>query len=363
MADRFDFDFVLNQNLGLKWFPVSQASVTFEVKGDDDPLTLQRMRDAVFPAFKVTQKKVNDLIRARAGQVAVLSLNARARKEDARLIDAGNQQIQKYLDEFERSADALLDAFVLKEAKSAQKLADAPGVGTTTVQWLISFGWSAFQGGKAMADVYGGESPVKILDGIKGFVDALKDIHGLLCFVADQFADEKTVRAKVKAGFKKLQSQRSFSESDVATVAGLVALYETKVLAIEKSAKGLSAKIAKAIGEMPTGGITQEARKEAEDRLDSQLEALVKLSTTLKRVDKALGTYRLNLGAAKAAAKKEAPPGWLAWLAEKGYDLKDIAFDAWELNFAQAAMGLSEKALDALIKKWSVPENVVVAVA
>jgi hypothetical protein len=361
MADKFDFAFVLNQNLNLKWFPVSQASVTFKVTGADDPLTLQRMRDAVFPEFRDTQKNINEFIRSRDGQISRLSLNARGRKEDVQLVDGGNKVIQKFLDEFKKEADDKLDAFVRLEAKKAEQIAAAPGKAMTTLKWVISLAWTTTQGVKAAADVFGAEGPLKILDGIKGFVDALKDVYGLLCFVRDQFADEKSVRAKVKAGFKQLQSQKTFGESDVTAVAGLVALYEAKVLSMENSAKNLSAKISQAISDVPKTGITSEARKEAEDRLDTQLQALVKLATTLKQVDKQLTTFKMNLGVAKATAKKEQPTGWLVWLAAKGYDLKDVAFDAWELKFAQAAQGLSEKVIDALIKKWSVPENVVSA--
>lgn len=362
MPDRFDFAFVQRENLGLRWFPVSQATVTFKVTGASDPLTLQRMRDAVSSDFKDTQKKVNDCIRSRAGQIRQLSLNARARREDARLVDAGNQQIRRLLDEFKKAADARLAAFEAQEKKKAAKLAAVASPGTSAVKWLITLAWTTYQGASAVKDMYEGESPVKILDGIKGFVDALKDVHALLVVARDQFSDEKTVRLRVKAALKKLQAQKGFTESDVAAVASLVSLYETKVLTIEKSAQRLSSAITQAIREMPSEGITRTARQEAEHALDEQLQALVRLSTTLKRVEKQLTRFKLNLGAAKQAARKEKPESWTQWLAAKGYELKDVAFDAWELNFAQAAKGLSEKVIDALVKKWSVPENVFAAV-
>jgi hypothetical protein len=362
MPGSFDFDFVLNKNLELKYFPVTQASVAFKVTGPSDPVTLQSMRDAVSDEFKATQKKVNDFIQSRNAEISRLSFNERRQKKDIRLVDGGNETIQKFLTEFKKAADDELDAFVRNEEKKAKKLADAKKAAALSgLKWVISFAWTAVQGAKAAADVYGAEGPLKIYDGINGFIEALKDLYTLLCQLRDQFADEKTVRAKVKAGFKSLQSAGSFTESDVNSVSALVALYETKVLAMEASAKDLSSSISKAIAEVPEAGIKPEVTKEAEGILDERLNRLVLLQETLKKVEKQLLNFKLNLGAAKATAKKETPPSWLAWIASKGYELKDVAFDAWELNFAQAAQGLAEKAIDTLIKTYSKPEDVVIA--
>lgn len=355
----FEFAFVQGRNLEQKWYPVQQATVEFELTGADDPLTLQRLRDAVAGPFAATQKKINEMIPSRAGQIAKLSLNARARKEDVRLIDSGNQQIQRWLEDFKKEADGLLDHFAQQEKKKAERIEASATAGASTLKWVISVAWTAYQGVNAVKDIYEGESPAKIYDGIKGFVDALTDLQQLAVYAQDQFADEKTVRAKVKAGFKKLQGQKSFTESDVATVTALVESYETKTLAIEKAARQMSAAITKAIAKLPADGITPAARKEAERTLDEQLQAIVSLSTTLKRVDKQLTGFKLYLGRAKSAAKKDKPQGWLSWIGSMGYDLKDVAFDLYEGNYAQAAKGLSEKLIDKLIKTWSVPENVV----
>jgi hypothetical protein len=117
----FEVAFVQSRNLGLEWYPVPQATVDFEVTGADDPLTLQRLRDAVSGPFAATQKKINELIASRARHIARPSLNARTRKEDARLIDSGNRQIQRWLDEFKKEADVLLDQFA-KRGEGRSKL-------------------------------------------------------------------------------------------------------------------------------------------------------------------------------------------------------------------------------------------------
>jgi hypothetical protein len=89
---------------------------------------------------------------------------------------------------------------------------------------------------------------------------------------------------------------------------------------------------------------------------------LIKLQKTLPPVEKKLNTFKLNLGVAKAYAKKEKPTSWLAWSASKAYEFKDTIWSAWEGKFDDVAKGLTEKGVDYLIKKFSVPENVVVKV-
>lgn len=195
--------------------------------------------------------------------------------------------------------------------------------------------------------------------GHQGLVDGLNDLPQLAVYAQDPFADEKTVRATVKAGFKKLQGQKSFPESDMPTVTALVDTYETKTLAIEKAARQMSAGITKAISKIPADGIKPAAREEAERTLDEQSQSMVSLSTTLKRLNKQLTSFKLCLGRARNAAKKDEPQGWLIWIGSTGYDLKNVAFDLYDGNYAQAAKGLSEKLLDELIRTWSAPDNVV----
>jgi len=359
MANKFDFAFVLKDNLNLKYFPVSQAMVTFTVTGDDDPLTLQLMRDAVHGEFVKTQTKVNNFIKSRNAEIFRLGINQRAQKKDVQLIDSGNQTIQNFLNDFKKAADALLDAFQRKQAAKAQKIAASPGTAASALKWVISVGWTLFQGSKAVADIYGAEGPLKIIDGIKGFVDALKDLQELIGKVQDYFASEKAVNVRLRAALKSLAAKKSFTEGDVKALDDLVHLYETKVLGMEITAKSLSAKITQAIGMVPSKGIASQVQKEAEEKLDELLKGLVQLQTTLKPIEKQLLKYKLNLGAAKAFAKKGAPQSWVSWAASKAYDFKDTAFSAWEKKLADVAQDLTEKWVDYLIKKFSVPENVV----
>ncbi len=219
-----------------------------------------------------------------------------------------------------------------------------------------------YQGAKAVADIYGAEGPVKIYDGIMGFVGALNDLIGLIGKVQDYLADEKTVNTKVRAALKSLAGKKTFSEADAKALEEAVQLYETKVLGMELTAKSLSGKVTRAIGMVPDKGITAVAQKEAESKLDELLKALIALQTKLKPIEKKLVTYKLNAGAAKALAKKEKTASWTSWAASNAYDFKDVAWAAWERDFESVADDLTDKGIDFLIKKFSVPENVVVPI-
>jgi hypothetical protein len=156
----FEFASVHSHNLEQKWYPVKQATVEFEVTGADDPQALQR------------------------------------------LIDRGNEQIQRWLDAFKDEADGLLDDFAKQEMKKAERIEASATATASTLKWVISVAWTAYQGVYAVKDLCEGKSPRKIVDGIKGFVDALNDLQRLAVYVQDLFADERTVRTEVKAGFK-----------------------------------------------------------------------------------------------------------------------------------------------------------------
>jgi len=360
MANKFDFAFVLDKNIGLRYFPVSQAYATFTVTGSEDPLTLQQMRDAVHPKFVETQKKINDFIQSRNAQISRLGAKE-LKRTGAQLIDGGNQAIQKFLGDFKKIADDQLEAFKRQEAVKAAKIAASPNLATSTVKWMISFGWTAYQGGKAILDIWGMEGPLKIADGVKGFVDALNDILDLIGKVQDYFANEKAANTKVRAALRTVLGKRTFTEGDAKALEDAVNLYETKVLGMEMTARSLSAKIAHAISVVPREGIAPAAQAEAEQKLDGLLKGLVKLQQTLQPIQKQLKTYKLQVGAAKASAKKEKPTSWASWAASKGYEFKDAIWASWEGKFDEVKDILQEKVIDALIKKFSNPENVIAA--
>ena len=49
LPSKFDFAFVLDKNIGLKYFPISQALVTFTVTSEDAPVTLQQSFRRMLP--------------------------------------------------------------------------------------------------------------------------------------------------------------------------------------------------------------------------------------------------------------------------------------------------------------------------
>ena len=95
MAKKFDFAFVQQKNLGLQFFAVTQAYVTFTVTGNDDPTTLQEMRDEVSDEFHKYQKRINEFIKNRNVEISKLS-RKNAKSDAPKLVSGGHTTIQKF---------------------------------------------------------------------------------------------------------------------------------------------------------------------------------------------------------------------------------------------------------------------------
>jgi len=95
MAKKFDFAFVQQKNLGLQFFAVTQAYVTFTVTGNDDPTTLQEMRDEVSDEFHKYQKRINEFIKNRNVEISKLS-RKNAKSDAPKLVSGGHTTIQNF---------------------------------------------------------------------------------------------------------------------------------------------------------------------------------------------------------------------------------------------------------------------------
>ncbi len=118
MAKKFDFAFVQQKNLGLQFFAVTQAYVTFTVTGNDDPTTLQEMRDEVSDEFHKYQKRINEFIKNRNVEISKLS-RKNAKSDAPKLVSGGHTTIQKFLGDFKRAADGKLAAYHRNQQKKA----------------------------------------------------------------------------------------------------------------------------------------------------------------------------------------------------------------------------------------------------
>jgi len=117
---KIPFVFITSENLARKFFIVPQASVEIDVKGAENPLTHQRMRDEVSPLFKLIHGQINDYIKQADLQIMRMGVNERKR-DKARLIAAGNEKISGLLTRFRAEAQASLTKFSAKEAALAAK--------------------------------------------------------------------------------------------------------------------------------------------------------------------------------------------------------------------------------------------------
>ena len=330
MPDEIKFAFVLDENLNLKSFKVPQAIVKISVEGAEDPLTHQQMRDAVHDDFLVTQKKVNDFIKQRNGQLAVLGVNARKAKAPG-LVKTGNETIQRLLADFEHSADATLKDFVRANAEKQRQLQAIEETETwRNVRWGISVLWT---GGKALvglgtAVVSGGTATPLVINEI---VSNLMDLKKLFEDLRDKVEDINTMRVRVKQSLTALKSKPRFTNSDVEAFANELKLYEAKLLALEVKAKAISSKINPAITAIAHADANHEATAAAQKALDESLKELVKTSQSIKTAETYISTMKKNLGAARAQARTDptltAVKSWALTAYTKINDYKDIFFE------------------------------------
>ena len=334
MPGNIKFACVQTENLNRKFFQVPQAIVEISVEGAADPLTHQRMRDAVSDEFTATQKKINDFIKARDLQVSRLGVNERKRQK-ANLIKTGNESIQRHLAEFKNHAEAGLAEFKRKEAAAAAKVETATRhENWQSVRWAVSVSWTGVKaiGGLAGAVSTGGAATPLL---IKEFVVNLIDLKTLFDDLGDHYISLAQARKRVRDGLAGLKSKPRITSSDVEAFSTNAKLYEAKLLAIEVKARSISAKVNAALSAMPKAGIKPEATRLAEEALDKSIKELVECSVSIKAAETYLATMKKTLGAARASAKSDraltAVKNWAIAAYGKINDFKDIVLSPTEL--------------------------------
>ena len=334
MPDNIQFAFVLTKNLNRKFFPVPQAIANIAVEGAEDPLTHQRMRDAVSDEFTATQKKVNDLIKARDLQISRLGVNERRAQETA-LLKTGNDGLQRFLTDFQQSADHELEAFARKEKTRTAKVEQAASQENwQSVRWVVSVTWTGVKafGGLAGAVTSGGAAaPLAI----KEFVDNLLDLKKLFEDLGEHYMSLAQARRRVRDGLSGLKSRPQITASEVEAFSNTVNLYEARLLVIEVKAQAIATKVNVAVTAMPTAGFKPEAVRLAEQALDKSVHELMECAVSIKTAETYLTALKKTLGTARSSAKRDAAltsvKKWAMTAYSKINDFKDIVLSPTEL--------------------------------
>jgi hypothetical protein len=355
MADEISYNMIERANLELDFFPVDQAEVILQVKGDTDPLTLQMIRDAVFPDFKASQKKINEYVKSLNGQIRSLSKNA-MRLKGKKMVEGGNAKIESMLGDFKSDAQAAIVALEKEQKAKADKAEQSPSATEWAVSWTIAVLWSASKIPKALGELFEGD-PVGMAAAAKDFIEALGDLKELFTKLSNQFETADTAKTKVQTQLKKMKTQKSISESDVKALEDSVDLFDAKVAGMEVQAKVLSKKINAAIASIPDE-VNEKAIEDAQKTLQGNLEAIVDLSSAIKKAQAHLKTYRLKLGQARQAAKKESK-SWLD-LAGDALGWKDMLdVTSWTAAAKVIIEKKQEDAIDELMKEFGNVDNLI----
>lgn len=333
MPEVIKFAFVKTDNLNCKSFTVPQAIVEIAVNGAADPLTHQKMRDAVSELFKTTQTAVNNDIEQRDLRIARMGVNERMLKKKIE-IESGNNKIQELLANFKKEAQDELTAFKKREEVLEQKVTEANRrENWRGVNWTISMAWTGLKLFLDVGEVVTGP-PVAIPLIVKQFVDNLMDLKDLYEDWGKYYASLGDMRKKVREGLTALKNKPKLSKSYVEQFGRDVDLFGDKLMLLESKTKAMSAKVTGLLASAPKKGINTAGQQKAEQTLHNCLTELVAASTEIKKASAYLVILKKNLGLAKANAKSDPTFATVSSWAEIAYktvnDFKDFVLKPQE---------------------------------
>jgi len=334
------FDLILNANLKLQYLKLKQVQVVVEVKGETDPLMLQKIYDEVQPEFLAARNKLNAVIQTYNNNILK---SPKKRKEIYKHFQQNmDQRVEAITETLERD----VNRFCEEEARRMEAVENAVRQGK--IKAVVRCGWSAVKIVKDSIEAIGeGLSGVAAPMGFKKLIDIAMDVKELFEDLVGRVREEKKQRSLVQGNLdqiKKLKKDQDLKESSVKELESSINLYADKLDQIDiqarNASRGLNAML-KAASELE--GADPKDIKLAEAGVDQLLKEIVNLSSGLTSGRNFLKKARIQLALARKAAKKD---GWfsLDWFGQLNSLFKDVndLFD----NFSLAI-------LDKIIKKFS----------
>jgi chromosome segregation ATPase len=339
MADQISFALVLDKNLKLENLKLKQIETVINVRGDTDPVTLQRMRDAVRDSFQDRRKNLNALIAKSEGNLAKI----KNRKDRQKAAKVALQAIDKQVKGFEKNLNTRIVAFCREEEKKTAEFDAAQ------VKWGIATMWSA---GAVLKDTVTGIAalfasaalpPASLALG-KAIADLALDMKGLYQDLRDACKSEADVRKDISNAFKKLKAikkPKPVPKSSVNQLDKSIQLHKAKLDEIEMRAKQIGARLNGFLKLSEKPGLSKNGKKILRGAIDKRIKEIVKLNTDLK---KGRSQYTSFLSKYKQAKKRQATDAWsiVDWSLEV-YDVVNKLF-SWTVEFGDV-----EKQMDMLV--------------
>ena len=252
-----------------KW--ISQAEVVIEVSGPTDPLSLQLMRDAVFPVVEPRMKRLNEMLgkitdqfdvyargKKRTGPVAT---DSKAPQHVKDLLSRSQVLIKKTIEEFQPVVQKAITEFCEANEKDEEKLREfKQNLSTNRVKTTVNTSWGLFDISMGIGEIVAGSGAT--LTGVgavagqvafwKGCGDILKGTYELVGKFSEWWKGADGAASnleKLLDKLKKTPKNKKISKSDLTQAAKLLGDLESNLLSAELTGKQLSRELEKLLKE------------------------------------------------------------------------------------------------------------------
>lgn len=295
---------------------ISQAEVVITVTGPTDPLSLQLMRDAVFPEVEPRMKKLNELLgkitdqfdvyargKKRTGPVVTDSKAPQFVKD---LLTRSQLLIKRTIDEFQPAVQKAVDDFCVANEKDEEKLREfKENLTAKRTKATVNTTWGLFDIAIGVGEVVAGGGATLTGVGVvaghiafwKGCGDILKGTYELLGKVTDWWSGADGAAASLKKQLEKIQKtppNKKVSKSDLTQASKLLGELESYLLNAELTGKQLSRELDKLLKEAADCPDDEERKKletgvqELIEKVSQQGPVIAKFRPYHREADKAI---------------------------------------------------------------------------
>ena len=316
---------LLNDNVGLPNSKLTQIEAVIKITGEDDPLTLQKMRDVTDDVFKKQRTGLNNLVKTSEQQLA----DAPTNKQFKNRLDELHKLLGRRLKAIETELQKELTAYCKKDKELAAIYAKNKKLFYASTAWnsakAFNASMKAFEEGTAGALV-GGVNPAT-LAAMKTCYDLSRDLYSLAKEVKTYSTSEAKQRKIFKEALLKvtaIKPPNAIPKSLIDAVEAAVKPYPQKLMDIEMNAKAAAKKLDKLLKASPPLAKVDNLIVKANAMQGSRTikAAISEISKTHTRVQsgKAFLKYT-NSKLIEAKKREEDDQSWVGWAWEWANDL------------------------------------------
>ncbi len=273
-----------------KW--ISQAEVVITVTGPTDPLSLQLMRDAVFPEVEPRMQRLNEMLGKITDQFdvyakgkkrnGVVQTDSNAPKFVKDLLTRTQLLVKKTIEDFQPAVQKAITEFCEANEKDEEKLREfKENLSKNRAKATVNTTWGLFDVGLGVSEIVGGSAATLTGVGVvagqiafwKGCGDLVKGSYELWGKLTDWWSGAEGAAASLKKQLDKIQNtpkNKKISKSDLNQASKLLGELESYLLSAELTGKQLSRDLEKLLKEAADCPDDEEKKK-----LETEVEKLI----------------------------------------------------------------------------------------